>query len=83
MAGATEPGVPQPYFAAVYEGERLVAAALMTPPHNVVFSMDSAADPGALALVARNLLEHNRPVPGVLAPPAVAAAFASLWCAAT
>ncbi len=69
-----------PYYAAVRQGGELQAAALMTPPHNlIVFSDHPASMAQAFDLVARNLYLDHWPVPGVLGPNEPALAFARVW----
>lgn len=73
-----------PYFAAVHSGANLVAAALMTPPNNlIVFSVQPASSRPAFDLVAQNLRAGEWPVPGVLGPNEPALAFAQAWQALT
>lgn len=74
-------GDPDPYFALCAEGGAVVAAALMTPPHNVVVSL--ARDPSAFQLFARDLVRGAWPVPGVLGPAEESRAFAEAWQQAT
>jgi len=54
-----------------------VAAALMTPPFNVVLSITE--DPDAIAAIGRDLGRNRLPVPGVTAPVEIARRFAELW----
>jgi len=69
-----------PYFAVVQQKDELLAAALMTPPFNVVVLVhNDAAAAAAFDLLARDLRQHNWPVPGVLGPSAAALAFAQAW----
>jgi predicted GNAT family acetyltransferase len=71
-------GDEPPYFAAVLAGERVVAAALRTPPHNLVLS--EIDDPDAIdRLVADRLADD---LPGVLGPVEHARGFAERWAAA-
>ena len=77
---AADPGFPAgpPYLATVARAGRIVGAALMTPPWNLVVSCtDDPATPGALAddLGAAGVL-----VPGTVGPVEVARAFAAAWC---
>ena len=67
-----------PYFAVVTDADRVVAAALRTPPFNLVLS--EVDDPAALALLSDDLA--GTPLPGVTGPPGAAAAFAERWVAA-
>ena len=68
-----------PYLATVTAGERLVAAALRTPPWNLILS--EVDDAGALDLLAADLADHD--LPGVIAAPDVATGFALRWAATT
>ena len=70
-----------PYLAVVEEGSLAVAAALRTPPHNLVVS--EIDDPGAIEPLAADVHEVFEVLPGLLAPSDVAARFASVWEAAT
>jgi predicted GNAT family acetyltransferase len=66
-----------PYFAVVRDGERVVAAAIRTPPFNLVLS--AIDDQGALALFADDAQRMWPNLPGVIAPKGQANAFAALW----
>jgi hypothetical protein len=70
-----------PYLAVVQEGSLVVAAALRTPPHNLVLS--EADDLGAIEPLAADVHEVFAELPGLLAPSDVAARFASAWEAVT
>jgi hypothetical protein len=66
------------YFAIVLDGDRVIGAALRTPPHNVVLSeTDDPAAIGPLVLDAHDALGS---VPGVMGPSLGASAFARGWC---
>jgi uncharacterized protein len=67
----------QPYLAAVSRDDEVVAAAVMTPPFNLVLSM--TADPNALTAFGRDLVKNRLPVPGVTGPADVARRFAEMW----
>ena len=66
-----------PYFAVVARERELVAAALRTPPWNVVLS--EVDDPAALQLLVDDLAGEE--LPGVTGPPAAAEQLAALWTA--
>jgi uncharacterized protein len=69
-----------PYFAVIRDGERVVGAALRTPPLNTILSaMD---DPRGADLVVADQLE-TRDLPGVLGERGLAKRFADLWTART
>jgi uncharacterized protein len=67
----------QPYLGAVRRDDEVVAAAVMTPPFNVVLSMTD--DPEAIVAIGRDLGRNRFTVPGVTAPVEVARRFADLW----
>jgi len=66
-----------PYFAVVRDGERVVAAALRTPPFRFVLS--TVDDPAALALFVDDAATEWPDLPGVLGPKHDAKRFAALW----
>lgn len=72
-----------PYLATVDDGERLVAAAVMTPPHKLIVASDQADYHHALGHVVRDLLTTQRQVPGVNGVAPLSAVFGELWQAAT
>jgi uncharacterized protein len=72
-------GERPPYFAAVLDDDRVVAAALRTPPHNLVLS--EIDDPTAIELLVADRLDDD--LPGVLGPVEHARAFAQRWASAT
>jgi predicted GNAT family acetyltransferase len=86
-----EPGFygSQPYFSTVETGSapgegELLAAALMTPPHNLLLYPASPRSSEALPWIADSLIHaagtsSSWNVPGVLAPQEIAADFAALW----
>jgi hypothetical protein len=67
-----------PRFWTVHEGDRVVAAALRTPPHNLVLSQFD--EPGWAAALAADVLASDDP-PGVLGPTAAARTLADAWSA--
>ena len=69
----------QPYFATVERGQQVVAAALMTPPHNLLVYAEETADAEAWDLVLADLIRDHWPVPGVLGPAPVASQVAAWW----
>jgi uncharacterized protein len=69
------------YMACVEDAGRVVAAALMTPPLNVILSRD--ASPGALHAIVTALLARGPLPPGVNAPVPTSRDFAERWCART
>jgi hypothetical protein len=67
----------QPYFAVVADAGRATAAALMTPPHNLIVS--HRASPEALQLIAEDVRAFRPDTPGVTGPAPAALRFAELW----
>ena len=67
-----------PSFTAVLGDRRVVAAALRTPPHNLVLS--EIDDPAAIDLLVTDRLEDD--LPGVLGPVEHSRAFAERWATA-
>jgi uncharacterized protein len=70
-----------PYFAAVERQGAVVAAALRTPPHNLVLSED--VEPAAVEALATDAADAFGELPGVLGPKQVSLRFAELWSEAT
>lgn len=81
LAAADAPAAPEAYFAVVDEESRVVAAAVMAPSANLFVSV--VEDDRALALLAADLRDAERPVPGVVAPSAVARGFVDRFAALT
>ena len=77
-----ERGIPttgRNYFATVRRGDRVIGAALMTPPFNVVVSLFD--EPEGIDELAADLGGFEPAPPGVLAPIEVARRFSRAWCA--
>jgi len=75
----TEPRLygEDPYFAVALDGERVVGAAMRTPPHNLILSeMD---DDAALEPVAEDAQAVFASLPGVVGPKEPVARFARIW----
>jgi len=71
----------EPYLAVALDGDRVVAAALRTPPHNFVLS--EVDDVGALEPLAEDVGAVFESLPGALGPSAAIARFAAIWVART
>ena len=80
------------YFATVDEGDRLIAAAVRTPPYRVIIYSALDAEPEPLRLIVDDLAEVGkdfaedspvRRVAGVTGPSATALAFAQAWAERT
>lgn len=69
----------QPYLATVEDGARLVAAAVMTPPHNLVLTSDYPEEAEAWEQLALKWRASGWPMPGVIGPAQVALNFALTW----
>ena len=72
--------VPSAYLATVEDEDRAVAAAIMTPPRNLVMS---AAPRDGLVALSDALIDGAVAVPGVMGRVDVADAFGTLWCERT
>lgn len=66
-----------PYLAIVEERDRVVAAAIRTPPHNLVLS--ETDDPGAAELFASDVREAHGTIAGAMGPVGVVDRFAEAW----
>jgi len=66
----------EPYLATVSDDGGVMAAALWTPPHNLVLTR---APSEAIELIADDLLAHYPDLPGVLAPSDTSRAFSEAW----
>jgi len=75
-----DPGFPTapPYLAAVRRGNHVAAAAVMTPPWNLVLSC--TADPAAIGALVAHLGASGSTIPGVTGPIDEVRALAELWC---
>ena len=75
----TEPRLygEDPYFAVALDGDRVVGAAMRTPPHNLILSLiddDAALDP-----IAEDVQAVFAGLPGVVGPKEPVARFARIW----
>nr|WP_290223512.1 GNAT family N-acetyltransferase [Trichocoleus desertorum] len=70
-----------PYLAIVEDEDQVVAVAMRTPPRKLVLS--KMADLQAAELIAQDVLQHQKSLPGVLSLVAEAQAFVSAWEALT
>ena len=68
---------PDPYFCVVRAGERVVAAALRTPPFNLILSV--VDDTTATKAIVAELVTSTPGLPGVVGPKEPADEFAALW----
>jgi uncharacterized protein len=67
----------QPYFAVIEENGEIVAAALMTPPHNVILALTDSQE--AIHLIVKDLSTHYETLPGVIGPSDIALKFSEIW----
>ncbi len=68
-----------PYLATVHDDDHLAAAALMTPPHNLLVVANDAEPAAAFTLIAQNLVADGWQPPGVNGVSAWSHAFAAIW----
>jgi uncharacterized protein len=73
------PYIWPPFLAAVLDDSGLAAAALMTPPFNLIVFSPRASAGEAWEPLARRLLADALPPPGVLGPSTHSLAFAETW----
>lgn len=74
-----DPGYARdPYLATASIAGRVVAAAVMTPPWNLVLSCTD--EPEALPALAADLDARGTAIPGVTGPVRIAERFAEMWC---
>jgi hypothetical protein len=66
-----------PYLATVESDGAVLAAAVRTPPHNLVLSHRGSL--GALDLLARDIHESGQALSGAIGPTTVSQAFAERW----
>lgn len=76
VARAVAPESP-PYFALAAEGDRVLAAAMMTPPFPLALSR--VQHPPALELIAQDLIAAQTMPPGVNGPVPAGEEFAKTW----
>jgi uncharacterized protein len=77
MAGARDRSGEPPYLAVISDADRVVMAALRTPPFNLILSQ--VDEPAALGVLADDL--GGTELPGVVGSPEAARAFAERWVA--
>ena len=66
-----------PYFAVVRRGDAVVAAAMRTPPHNLLLT--DGSDPDALPLIVQDAQREMPDTPGLSGPRELAARAVDLW----
>ena len=70
-----------PYLATVEQGNSLLAAAIMTPPHRVIIHGEST-DPAPLRLIADDLIAGGWAAPGTIGRAEIARTFAEMYASA-
>jgi GNAT superfamily N-acetyltransferase len=70
-----------PFLAVLEEGQAVIAAAMMTPPHNLVLS--HSLSPEGPEFLARELYGIGMALPGVNGPSSVSQAFVGQWQASS
>ncbi len=68
-----------PYLITVVDGNELILAAVMTPPHNLVIYGHKHKNASAFEVLAQKLRADQVFPPGVLGPSSVANGFAKTW----
>ena len=81
LANANTYGDDEPYFAVVEDGDRIVTAALRTPPHHLVLA--ETDDPAGYVALAADVHAVFAELPGVSGPASAIGAFVSAWGALT
>jgi predicted GNAT family acetyltransferase len=74
---ATTDRYPTAYFATVEQDDAIIAAAVMTPPHNLIL----AGDPAAIPTLVSMMDTHAWPVPGSIGARPLVDQFAEYWAA--
>jgi predicted GNAT family acetyltransferase len=77
LKGGRTFGPRPPYFAVVRSGDTVIAAALRTPPHNLLLAAGSEPEP--LPLIVDDAFRAMPDTPGLSGPKQVAARAAELW----
>jgi predicted GNAT family acetyltransferase len=81
LKGGRTFGPLRPYFAVVRNGEAVVAAAMRTPPHNLILTAGS--DPDGLPLIVDDAFGAMPDTPGLSGPKELAARAVTLWTGRT
>ena len=77
LKGGRTFGPQPPYYAVVHDEQRVVAAAMRTPPHNLILAAGS--EPDALPLIVADAHLAMPDTTGVVGPKALAARAVELW----
>ncbi len=83
LARAPEAAKTPPFFATLEDGDGLRCAAVIEPPHSLLLYTIVPDTTSVCQALAEQLSGAGLPVPGVLAPSALAAQFAATWTALT
>ena len=74
-------GKVAPWFCVVQEREKILAAAIRTPPHNVILSHFSGYPVAIAASLVESISKRAETIPGVIGDKMIADPFAENWCA--
>ena len=74
----SEDGYDDVFMCSIREKNKTLLVSIVTPPHDLLIT-GSGSDEPPLKLLARDLLNRNRNVPGILAENSIADAFCSIW----
>ncbi len=81
--GSAPEGEP-PYLAVVDDGDELLLATMMTPPHHIVLApLAIERAPATIGPLLDDVRSRGLSLPGVFGPTEIARAFADRWAAAT
>lgn len=75
-------GEEAPLFLTVHDGVALIAAAIRTPPYNMILHCENDRL-DALDVIAAHLIESGYPLPGANGTVNIVSAFAEKWCQQT
>jgi uncharacterized protein len=75
-------GQTAPWFCVVKDGRKIVAAAMRTPPYNVILAHFSGDSVAIVSALVESISKRSETIPGVVGDKAVADLFVEAWCAA-
>ena len=82
VADGRKYGEDVPLFLTVNDGDALIAAAIQTPPYNMILHCEDD-QLAALDVIVTHLVEMGHPLPGANGTAEIASAFAAKWCEQT
>jgi len=74
-------GKTAPWFCVVTDSRKIVAAAIRTPPHNVLLAQFAGDPDKVAAFLADSISKRLEIIPGVVGDKIIAEPFAEYWCA--